>query len=293
MWLTNSGAVQPRWGLGPHIALPKSGFWIEWAWRQNGSGMPSGLTGVEAETWLGEPWQGCVCGCPSPRRWEKGLWDPMGPCLPCAASSLPFFRKWKLLRSWRDLPGNSAGPQLQKAEIHPVGCPGFDCCEFTEHPNPTLLSQNHRIVGVWKGPLWVTQSNPLLKQGHPEQAAQDVVQAGLEYLQRRRLHSLPGQPGPGLRHPQREEVLPHVQTEHEEVAFPTAAFAIAHAAALAFPSFLRRTPETLSQHACARYAYWERSSSVMILLDLISLFFPPLTSHPKDRTLQSERGFCG
>ena len=43
--------------------------------------------------------------------------------------------------------------------------------------------------------------------------AQDLVQAGLEYLQRRRLHSLPGQPGPGLRHPQREEVLPHLQTE--------------------------------------------------------------------------------
>jgi len=34
---------------------------------------------------------------------------------------------------------------------------------------------------------------PLPKQGHPEQAAQHRVQAGLEYLQRRRLHSLPGQ----------------------------------------------------------------------------------------------------
>jgi len=51
------------------------------------------------------------------------------------------------------------------------------------------------------------------KQGHPEQAAQARVQGGLEYLQRRRLHNLPGQPGPELRHPQREEVLPHVQTE--------------------------------------------------------------------------------
>ena len=49
--------------------------------------------------------------------------------------------------------------------------------------------------------------------GHPEQAAQHRVQAGLEYLQRRRLHSLPGQPGPGLRHPQRKEALPHVQLE--------------------------------------------------------------------------------
>ena len=44
-----------------------------------------------------------------------------------------------------------------------------------------------------KGPLWVTQPNPLPKQGHPEQGAQHRVQAGLEYLQRRRLHSLPGQ----------------------------------------------------------------------------------------------------
>jgi len=34
----------------------------------------------------------------------------------------------------------------------------------------------------------VTQPNPLPKQGHPEQAAQHRVQAGLEYLQRRRLH---------------------------------------------------------------------------------------------------------
>ena len=33
----------------------------------------------------------------------------------------------------------------------------------------------------WQGPLWVTQPNPLPKQGHPEQAAQHRVQAGLEY----------------------------------------------------------------------------------------------------------------
>jgi len=51
------------------------------------------------------------------------------------------------------------------------------------------------------------------KQGHPEQVAQDRVQAGLEYLQGRRLHSLPGKPVPGLHHPQSEEVLPHLQLE--------------------------------------------------------------------------------
>ena len=74
-------------------------------------------------------------------------------------------------------------------------------------------SQNHRTVGVGRD-LWGSSSpTPLPKQGHPEQAAQDLVQAGLEYLQRRRLHNLPGQPVPGLRHPQREEVLPHMQLE--------------------------------------------------------------------------------
>ena len=73
-------------------------------------------------------------------------------------------------------------------------------------------SQNHRMSGVGRD-LWGSPSpTPLLKQGHPEQAAQDRVQAGLEYLQRRRLHNLPGQPVPVLHHPQRE-VLPRVQTE--------------------------------------------------------------------------------
>jgi len=54
----------------------------------------------------------------------------------------------------------------------------------------------------------------LLKQGLLQQAAQDLVhQAGAEYLQRRRIYNLSGQPVPVLRHPQREEVLPHVQLE--------------------------------------------------------------------------------
>ena len=57
------------------------------------------------------------------------------------------------------------------------------------------ITESQNVRG-WQGPLWVTQPNPLPKQGHPEQAAQDLVQAGVEYLQRRRLHSLPGQPEP-------------------------------------------------------------------------------------------------
>ena len=84
------------------------------------------------------------------------------------------------------------------------------CSSCSLASNSVTESQNGR---GWQGPLWVTHPNPLPKQGHPEQAAQHLVQAGLEYLQRRRLHSLPGQPGPGLRHPQREEVLPRVQLE--------------------------------------------------------------------------------
>jgi len=36
--------------------------------------------------------------------------------------------------------------------------------------------------------LWRSSSpTPLPKQDHPEQAAQDLVQAGLEYLQRRKI----------------------------------------------------------------------------------------------------------
>ena len=84
-------------------------------------------------------------------------------------------------------------------------------CHCSECHGIRLFTESQHGWG-WQGPMWVTQPKPPPKQGHPEQAAQHRVQAGLEYLQRRRLHSLPGQPGPGLRHPQREEVLPHVQT---------------------------------------------------------------------------------
>ena len=93
--------------------------------------------------------------------------------------------------------------------------------------------QRHRITESqngrgWKGPLCVIQSNrPLLKQGLLQQAAQDLVQVGLEYLQRRRLHHLPGQPVPMLHHPQREEVLPHVQMELPMLQFvPIAPFPV-------------------------------------------------------------------
>jgi len=69
------------------------------------------------------------------------------------------------------------------------------------------------MVGVGRD-LWGSSGpTPLLKQGHLQQTAQDLVQAGFEYLQRRRLHSPSGQPVPVLCHPQSKEGLPHVQTE--------------------------------------------------------------------------------
>ena len=74
-------------------------------------------------------------------------------------------------------------------------------------------NHTHRMVGVGRDLCGSSSPTLLLKQGHLQQAAQDLVQAGLEHLQRRRLHNLPGQPVPGLRHPQREEILPHVQLE--------------------------------------------------------------------------------
>ena len=50
------------------------------------------------------------------------------------------------------------------------------------------------MTGVGRDLCGSSSPTPLLKQGHLQQAAQDLVQAGLEHLQRRRLHNLPGQP---------------------------------------------------------------------------------------------------
>jgi len=47
-----------------------------------------------------------------------------------------------------------------------------------------MKSVNHRIrkVGVARDLCGSCSPTPLPKQGHPEQAAQDLIQAGLEYL---------------------------------------------------------------------------------------------------------------
>jgi len=90
-------------------------------------------------------------------------------------------------------------------------------------------SQNHRMVGLGRDFCGSPSPTLLPKQGHLQQAAQDRVQAGLEYLQRWRLHNLPGQPVPVLRHPQREEVLPHVQVELPMLQFvPVAPCRVPH-----------------------------------------------------------------
>ena len=54
-----------------------------------------------------------------------------------------------------------------------------------------MLLQYHRIVGVGRDLCGSSSPTLLPKQGHLQQAAQDLVQVGLEYLQRRRLHNFP------------------------------------------------------------------------------------------------------
>jgi len=49
------------------------------------------------------------------------------------------------------------------------------------------------MVGVGRDLCGSSSPTPLPKQGQLQQAAEDLVQAGLEYLRRRRLHNLSGQ----------------------------------------------------------------------------------------------------
>ena len=69
------------------------------------------------------------------------------------------------------------------------------------------------MVGVGRDLCGSSSPTLLLKQGHPEQAVQDLVQVGLVESPSLEIFNFPGQPVPGLHHPQREEVLPHVQME--------------------------------------------------------------------------------
>jgi len=61
---------------------------------------------------------------------------------------------------------------------------GASLCELV---TGVTESQNHRMVGVGRDLCGSSSPTLLPKQGHLLQAAQNLVQAGLEYLQRRRL----------------------------------------------------------------------------------------------------------
>ena len=60
------------------------------------------------------------------------------------------------------------------------------------------ITESHRMVGVGRDLCGSSSPTPLPRQGHLQQAAQDLVQAGLEYLQRRRIHNLSRQPLTGI-----------------------------------------------------------------------------------------------
>jgi len=137
----------------------------------------------------------CLNACP----WAPAHSTEPGRRLCCCGSL------WHVFQGWKQPPSDYGGVQPGHV-TQQLKTTSFVCTH-------TFLPTESQNVRGWKGPLWVTQSNSLPKQGHLQQAAQDLVQAGLEYLQRRRLHSPSGQPVPGLHHPQREEVLPHVQLE--------------------------------------------------------------------------------
>jgi len=73
------------------------------------------------------------------------------------------------------------------------------------------------MLGVGRDLCGSSSPTLLPKQGCLQQAAQDLVQAGLEYLQRRRIHHLPGQPVPVLPHPQTDPSLPAVHRKHRQI----------------------------------------------------------------------------
>ena len=79
------------------------------------------------------------------------------------------------------------------------------------------------MVGVGRDLCGSSSPTLLPKQGHLQQTAQDFVQAGLEYLQRRRLHDLPGQPVPVLHHALRVPRFPTVRRPMVAGVFPTVA----------------------------------------------------------------------
>lgn len=79
------------------------------------------------------------------------------------------------------------------------------------HRTRDPVSKGKGLCQGGKGPLEITLSKALPRQGELEQVTQEDIQMGLECLQTGRLHHLPGQPVPVLCNPQHNEALPHIE----------------------------------------------------------------------------------
>ena len=114
------------------------------------------------------------------------------------------------------------------------------------------------MVGLGRDLCGSSSPTLLPKQGYLEQVVQDLVHVGLQYLQRRRLHNLPGQPVPVLRHPQREEVLPRVQMELPVLQFVPVA-----------PCPVTGTPSLNTASSTARGYSWPPGRFLPVFLDFM------------------------
>jgi len=108
------------------------------------------------------------------------------------------------MRQISPLQGKAGSPNLCKALISlgEAGAALWCLCRDPSIP----------AWGGWKGPLWVTQPNPLPKQGHPEQSAQHRGQGGWNISREGDSPTL-WAAWARAPSPQREEVLPRLQLE--------------------------------------------------------------------------------
>lgn len=75
------------------------------------------------------------------------------------------------------------------------------------------MNKNDRMVGggrdFWRSSCQTTHA----RQFYLEQVAQDYIQMGFKYLQRRTFLNVSGQPVPLFCHPHSKEVIPHIQMD--------------------------------------------------------------------------------